>query len=71
MNPDFIKEANTVNPYFIKEANTVNPYFIKEANTMNPDQTAPSLIWVHIVCNIGKEKINRQHEQMIKVVTDE
>ena len=27
-----------------------------ESNTMNPDQTAPigsSLIWVHVVCNIG------------------
>ena len=31
--------------------------FFMEANTMNPDQTAcsirSSLIWVHVVCNIG------------------
>ena len=33
--------------------------FITEANHMNPDQTAPhrsSLIWVHIVYNIGNLK---------------
>ena len=32
---------------------------IMEANTMNPDQTAPksSLIWVHIVCNIGFQSV--------------
>ena len=24
-----------------------------ETHTMNPCQTAPSLIWVHIFCNIG------------------
>ena len=30
--------------------------FTMEANSMNPDQTAllrSSLIWIHIVCNIG------------------
>ena len=27
--------------------------FTREANTINPDQTAPSLLWVHTVCNIG------------------
>ena len=38
--------------------------FSMEVNTMNPDQTAPfgprlrsSLIWVHIICNIGYLRI--------------
>ena len=26
-----------------------------EANIMNRDQTAPSLIWVYIVCSIGHQ----------------
>ena len=33
-------------------------YFM-EANNMNPDQTAPflsSLIWVHVVCNLGYQR---------------
>ena len=27
--------------------------FVIESNTMNPDPLGSSLIWVHIVCNIG------------------
>ena len=45
--------------------------FFMEANTMNPDQGS-SLIWVHIVCNIGyrlPKNINRQEEQTTKLVT--
>ena len=37
---------------------------------MNPIQTAPSLIWVHIVYNIGNlRNISRFEEQVTKVVT--
>ena len=33
-------------------------YFIMKANSIDADQTAPSgssLIWVHVLCNIGYE----------------
>ena len=32
--------------------------FYMEANNMNPDQTGflSSLIWVHIICNIGNDR---------------
>ena len=32
-------------------------HFIMEANTINPERR--SLIWVHIVCNIGYLRTNR------------
>ena len=66
MNPDQtapLWEQSDLGPYclqyrlpkYISRGDEIQPTFIMDANTMNPDQTAPwsSLIWVHIVCNIG------------------
>ena len=36
-------------------------YFTMKANTMNSDQT--SLIWAHIVCNIGYQSTKADEEQ--------
>ena len=47
-------------------SNALKTNFITEENTMNPDQTAPSLIRVHIVCNIG-QKQKREQTTMKKV----
>ena len=33
-----------------------------EANTIDPDLTAPSLIWVYIVCNIGYQSTSAEEQ---------
>ena len=47
---------------------------LMEVNNMYPDQIAPSgssLIWVHIVCNIGcLRNLAEEIKQTIKAVTD-
>ena len=60
INPDHTAplKANNMNAdQTAPKANSMNPdQTAPKANNMNPDQTAPlgsSLIWVHIVCNIG------------------